>query len=87
MVRFKVPEYWKICAKYSEFFPEKYHLLYQDNFLAHLLCHATYVTSFNMRSDPGVKFADLVFFIILARQSQKCKISISEIYFHISLLK
>ena len=37
----------------------KYHLLHQDNFLAHLLCHVTYVTVFNKCSDSGVKLANL----------------------------
>ena len=32
--------------------------------LAHLLCHVTYVKAFNKCSDPGVKLANLWFFII-----------------------
>ena len=35
------------------------HLLQQDNFLAHLLCHVTFVTDFNKCSGPGVKLANL----------------------------
>ena len=33
----------------------KYHLLHQDNFLAHLLCHVPYFTYFNKWSDPDIK--------------------------------
>ena len=36
----------------------KYHLLHEDNFLAHLW-HVTYVISFNMCSDLGAKLANL----------------------------
>ena len=39
----------------------KYHLLHQENSLAHLLCHVTYinVTYFNKCSDPDDKLANL----------------------------
>ena len=37
----------------------KYHLLHQDNFLAHLLCHVTYDTSFNKSYDHDLKLAIL----------------------------
>ena len=65
----------------------KYHLLHQDNFLAHLylLCHVTYVTAFTKRSYPDVKHENLWFIIILARQFQKYKVSTSVKYFHIFL--
>ena len=33
----------------------KYHLLHQDNFLAHVLGHVTHVTPFNKCSNPNVK--------------------------------
>ena len=32
---------------------------FQDNFLAHSLCHVTYVTYFNVCSDPDVKLANV----------------------------
>ena len=57
-------------------------ILHEDNFVAHLLCHVTYVTYFNKCSDPDVKLANLWFLITLGRQSQKCKISTSVQYFH-----
>ena len=60
----------------------KYHL-FQENFLAQSLCHVTYVTYFNKCSDPDVKLANVWFFIALARQCQKCKISTSVKYFQI----
>ena len=47
----------------------KYYLLHQDNFLAHLLCHVTFVTAFNKCSDPDVKLANLLLFILQARQN------------------
>ena len=56
---------------------------FQENFLAHSLCHVTYVTYFNKCSDPDVKLANVRFFIALARQCQKCKISTSVKYIHI----
>ena len=37
----------------------KYHLVHQDNFLAHMLCLVTYVTYFNKCSGPDVKLANL----------------------------
>ena len=37
----------------------KYYLIDQDNFLAHVFCHVTYVTAFNKGADPGVKLANL----------------------------
>ena len=49
-------------------------LLHQNNFLAHLLCHVTYITTFNKCSDLDLNPADLLFFIILARHSQQRKI-------------
>ena len=36
----------------------KYHLLHQDNVLAHLLCHVTYVTTFDKYSDLVFELAD-----------------------------
>ena len=47
----------KLCEKYSFFL--KYHLLHKENLIVYLLCHITYVTSFNKCSDPGVKLSDL----------------------------
>ena len=65
---------------FSDYFFISY---FQDNFLARPLCHVTYVTYFNKCSDPYVKLANVCFFIALARQSQKFKISTSVKYFHI----
>ena len=56
---------------------------FQDNFFAHLLCHVTYFTYFNKCSEPDVKLSNVAFFIALARQCQKRKISTSVKYFHI----
>ena len=56
---------------------------FQENFVVHSLCHVTYVTYLNKCSDPDVKLANVWFFIALARQCQKCKISTSVKYFHI----
>ena len=56
---------------------------FQENFLAHSLCHVTYVTYLNKCSDPDVKLAYKWFFFALARQCQKCKISTRVKYFHI----
>ena len=44
----------------------KYHQFHQDSFLAHLLRNVTYVTALNKFSDPGLKLADIQFYIILA---------------------
>ena len=49
--------YRKICGKYSFFSEISYFTSRQ--FFAYLLCHVTYITSFNDCSDPGVKLADL----------------------------
>ena len=61
----KAPEakiYGKTCEIYS--FSLKYHLKHQDNLFTYLLFHVTYVTVFNKCSDPGVKFANLRFFLL-----------------------
>ena len=58
IIKIKALEVRDLYEKKYVFFL-KYHLLYQDKFLAHLLCHATYVAFFNKCSDPGSKIADL----------------------------